>query len=238
MVYLHVYFNDTLQEQLELNKGLISIGRSGDNDLQIDNPGVSAHHARIVQEAETWFIEDTNSTNGTSVNGEPVSRKQLEYGDKISIFKHTLKFSPLDLQEGSGKQAMPNTLLADGAGTVEIDVSRLDKLLKQQIPDGRFYLQIHDKDGRQRKRPLTKASFKIGKDPVSDLLIRGWFVPRIIASIDRRADAYYVVPGKGGNIQLNGQRLRHAAKLDGGDILQTRGIEIVFVIDEPESPPA
>ena len=235
MLYLDVYFNNVLQGQEKLNKALFTIGRSDDNDLQIDNPGVSAHHARVVQEGEAYFIEDTNSTNGTSVNGEPVTRRQLEYGDKISIFKHTLKFSPLDLQLETGKQASHNTGLADGSGTVEIDVSHLDKILKQQIPEGKVSLLINDKGGRQRKRPLNKPAFKIGKDPVSDLVIRGWFVPQTIASIDRRADGYYVVPGKGGKVRWNDKRVRNAVKLEGGDILSIHGIEIIFAVEQPEN---
>ena len=103
MLYIHVYFNGVLKEQVELRKELTTIGRSKDNDIQIDNSGVSAHHARIVQEGKSYFIEDASSTNGTNVNGEPVSRKQLEYGDMISIFKYTLKYSPLDLQTETGK---------------------------------------------------------------------------------------------------------------------------------------
>lgn len=235
MVYLDVYFNDVLQDQVELNKAIITIGRGADNDLRIDNPGVSTHHAKVVQEGESYFIEDINSTNGTSVNGEPVSRKQLEYGDKISIFKHMLRFSPLDLQEEIGNQAGQNTGLVDGSGTVEIDVSHLDKMLKQQIPEGRVSLQIHEKNGRQRNRPLNKPSFKIGKDPLSDLVIRGWFVPKTIASIERRADAYYLVPGKGGKVRLNGERVRHVTKLESGDNLIIRHLEIDFVEEQQES---
>lgn len=235
MLYLHVYFSDVLQGQAELNKALITIGRSEDCDIRIDNPGVSGHHARIVQEGESYYVEDTDSTNGTSVNGEPVSRKQLEYGDMISIFKHTLKFSPLDKQVEIAKQGGLNTGLADGAGTVEIDVSNLNKLLRQQTPVSRVSLVVHDKNGRQRKRPLNNPTFTIGKDPLCDLVVRGWFVPRTIASIDRRADGYYLVPGQYAQVKRNGKRVRNVVKLEGGDVLLIRSIEICFVEEQPEN---
>jgi pSer/pThr/pTyr-binding forkhead associated (FHA) protein len=236
MLYIQVYFNGVLKEQVELRKELTTIGRSKDNDIQIDNPGVSAHHARIVQEGQFYFIEDTNSTNGTNVNGEPVSRKQLEYGDIISIFKHTLKFSPLALQVETGKPTDHDTNIADGGGTVDIDVSRLDELLEQQNPINGAYLLIHNKDGRQRKRPLTNPTFTIGKDPLSDLVIRGWFVPRSVASINRRVDGYYLVPGKRGQVQLNGSRVRNEIKLKDGDILSAPRIAIQVVVDQLEEP--
>lgn len=234
MLYIDVYFNGVLKEQVALRNEITTIGRSEDNDIQVDNPGVSAHHARIVQEGQYYFIEDTNSTNGTNINGEPVSRRQLEYGDMISILKHTLKFSPLALKEETGNPMSHNTNIADGAGTIDIDVSHLDKLLDQQSLVNGAHLRIHNKDGRQRKRPLTKSTFTIGKDPLSDLVVRGWFVPRSVACIDRRVDGYYLVPGKRGQLQLNGSRVRNEVKLKDGDSLSSRRIAIQFVVDQPE----
>ena len=236
MVYIHVYFNGVLKEQVALEKKVTTIGRSKENDIHIDNPGVSAHHARIVQEGEHYFIEDTNSTNGTNVNGEPVSRGPLQYGDMIGIFKHTLKFSPLALQAEAGMPTNHDTGVVDGAGTVDIDVSHLDKLVEQQNPVNGAYLLINGNNGRQRKRPLTKSTFTIGKDPLSDLVVRGWFVPRSVACIDRRIDGYYLVPGKRGRVQLNGGRVRNAVKLKDGDSLSARRVAIKFVVDQPEAP--
>lgn len=237
MLYLQVYFNGVLKEQVELRKKLTTIGRSQDNDIQIDNPGVSTHHTRIVREGDTYFVEDADSTNGTSVNGVPVSRKQLEYGDMISILKHTLKFSPLALQTESGKlTTAQNTVYDDGGGTIDMDVSHLDKLLKQQNPVSRGYLLVHDKEGRQRKRPLDRPTFTVGKDPLSDLVIRGWFVPRTIASVDRRADGYYLVPGKRDQVKLNQNRVRCEVKLGDGDMLVIRRTAIQFVVDQPGNP--
>jgi pSer/pThr/pTyr-binding forkhead associated (FHA) protein len=234
MVYIHVYFNGVLKEQVALEKEVTTIGRNEDNDIQIDNPGVSAHHARIVREGERYFIEDTNSTNGTHVNSEPVSRQQLQYGDMISILKHTLKFSPLALQAESGTPVSHDTSAVDGAGTVDIDVSHLDRLVEQQNPVNAAYLLISSNNGRQRKRPLNQPTFTIGKDPFSDLVVRGWFVPRSVACIDRRIDGYYLVPGKRGQVQLNGRRVCNAVKLKDGDNLSTRRIAIKFAVDPPQ----
>jgi pSer/pThr/pTyr-binding forkhead associated (FHA) protein len=231
MVYIDVYFNGVLKEQVALGKALTTIGRSKDNDIQIDNSGVSAHHARIVQEGERYFIEDTNSTNGTNVNGEPVSRRELKYGDMISIFKHTLKFSPLAREVETEKPAGQDTTAAEGAGTVDIDVSQLDELLKQQNQVNGAHLQIRSKDGQSRKRPLTNPTFTIGKDPLSDLVIKGWFVPRSVACINRRVDGYYLVPGRRGQIQLNGNRVRNEVKLKDGDSVSSRRVAIQFVVD-------
>ncbi len=232
MVYLDVFFNDVLQGQVELNKALITIGRSDDNDVRIDNPGVSAQHARVICEGDNYFIEDNDSTNGTTVNGEPVSRKQLAFGDKIGVFKHTLRFSAVDLQDKTTRLNNDGRGMTDGAGTVAIDVSRLDELIKKQMPQANVYLQVEEKNGRRRKRPLSKPSFKIGKDPLSDLVVRGWFLPKTIASIERKADGHYLVPGRGGKVRLNGERVTHPVKLQAGDNMLIRYLDIVFVEDD------
>jgi len=233
MLYIQVYFNGVLKDQYELGKEVTTIGRSEDNDIQIDNPGVSSHHARIVLAGQQYFIEDTNSTNGTNVNGEPVSRRQLKFGDMIGIVKHTLKYSPLALQAKARNSASHDNDGAGDDGTVDIDVSHLDKLLELQHPAQGACLKIRNGDSRERKRPLTKATFTIGKDPLSDLVVRGWFVPRSLANIDRRIDGYYLVPGKRGQIQLNGSRVCNEVRLKDGDKLSLRQHSIQFVLDRP-----
>jgi ABC-type multidrug transport system ATPase subunit/pSer/pThr/pTyr-binding forkhead associated (FHA) protein/ABC-type multidrug transport system permease subunit len=46
----------------------ITIGRAEGNDFRVDLPIVSSHHARVEMRDGRYFIEDTNSLNGTSIN--------------------------------------------------------------------------------------------------------------------------------------------------------------------------
>lgn len=237
MVYINVYFNGVFQEQVALSKDVTTIGRGDDMDIHIDNPGVSTHHAAIVREGDEYFVMDAKSKNGTVVNGVTVTRKKLEYGDMITILKHTLKYSPLAVQPEPGKPAATHEKGgAAAAGTIDMDVSQLDKLLKQHAPVSRGYLLVRNKEGASRKRPLDRASFSIGKDPMSDLVIKGWFVPRNIAQIERRVDGYYLVPAGRGQVQLNGTRVSRETRLENGDELIIRRTTARFVIDQPETP--
>ena len=238
MDYINIYLHGVLQQQVALTKDVTTIGRNEDNDIHIDNPGVSTHHAMIVREGDAYFVMDAKSKNGTLVNGEPVDRKRLEYGDLISILKHTLKYSPLAVQaEARNPADSLKQGSAGAAGTIDMDVSQLGKLLKQHGPVSRGYLVIRSKDGSQRKRPLDRASFAIGKDPMSDLVVRGWFVPRSIATIERRVDGYYLVPGKRGQVELNGHRVEVETRLEHGDQLLIRRTSIQFVVDQPANEP-
>ncbi len=71
------------------------IGRSQDCELWLGDDGVSRRHARIFQEGSAYLIEDTESANGTFVQGQRVSRQILRDGDVIqfgptAVFRYTV----------------------------------------------------------------------------------------------------------------------------------------------------
>jgi pSer/pThr/pTyr-binding forkhead associated (FHA) protein len=57
-----------------------AIGRSADNDIVLDAPGVSAHHAEVRYEAGRYILYDRGSTNGTFVNGRRISGPNMIKG--------------------------------------------------------------------------------------------------------------------------------------------------------------
>ena len=79
----------------------ITIGRSVDCDVYLDDEGISRQHARVEQdEFGNAVILDLGSTNGTYFNGTRISRYQLRDGDKIQVGSTTiLKFSYQDSLE-------------------------------------------------------------------------------------------------------------------------------------------
>jgi len=70
-----------------------SIGRTPDNDLQLDAKYISRHHAVILVGPVNAVIEDLNSTNGVQVNGRRVTRHTLRDGDQIVIGRAHYRFA-------------------------------------------------------------------------------------------------------------------------------------------------
>jgi chromosome segregation ATPase len=70
-----------------------SIGRTPDNDLQIEAKWVSRHHCVILVGPVSAIIEDLNSTNGVVVNGRRVVRHTLSDGDQIAIGRAHYRFA-------------------------------------------------------------------------------------------------------------------------------------------------
>ncbi|HUN24682.1 MAG TPA: AAA family ATPase [Steroidobacteraceae bacterium] len=77
---------------LPLKLGRLILGRTPDNDVQIDSRFVSRHHCQIIATAQGCIIEDLNSTNGIYVQGKRVRRHNLNDGDVVAIGKHELMY--------------------------------------------------------------------------------------------------------------------------------------------------
>jgi pSer/pThr/pTyr-binding forkhead associated (FHA) protein len=105
---------------LELRLGVNRVGRDSQSDFPISHPTVSTHHAELILSADGVVLHDCQSTNGTFVNGQPVSEVWLEPG-------HQVRFGDVELLVESteasitipvierNKPAPPPVVLADGA---------------------------------------------------------------------------------------------------------------------------
>jgi len=76
----------------ELKPGRLVIGRTPDNDLQIDSKFISRHHCQIVTQLDSCLIEDLNSTNGLYVQSKRVRRHNLNDGDVVQIGQHEIMY--------------------------------------------------------------------------------------------------------------------------------------------------
>jgi hypothetical protein len=61
------------------------IGRLQECDICLADSNVSRRHAELFTIEGAWYLQDLESTNGTMLNGEPVTRARLRDGDVIEI---------------------------------------------------------------------------------------------------------------------------------------------------------
>lgn len=95
-----VLINDGVAiSRFPIGKSRMSIGRASDNDIPIDSPLVSKHHAEveIVRSEEPgganeYHLVDLDSTNRTFVNDAPIARQRLRHEDVVRIGLNTFKF--------------------------------------------------------------------------------------------------------------------------------------------------
>lgn len=132
----------------QLQSGLITIGRTPDNQIVVAHPQVSSRHAQIVRQGEQMFIEDLRSANGTFVRGariKPGQRIQIQNGEKVQIGPMPL------LVQITGQQV--NVVVEDAqnwAGKPLYEIEAWD-----------LFLEVPDRDHKgQMKCLLDHVSFK------------------------------------------------------------------------------
>ena len=82
-------------ETFPLDGERITVGRSPDCEIFLDDVTVSRKHAALTRnDSGSYTIEDEGSLNGTFVNGDRVERAPLRPGDQVQIGPHLLVFVP------------------------------------------------------------------------------------------------------------------------------------------------
>jgi type II secretory pathway predicted ATPase ExeA len=92
---LEVLHLDRLVGEFRLSRGKAIIGRTPDNDVQINSRFVSRHHAQIVSDPTQSVLEDLNSTNGVFIRSQRIKHQPLVDGDIVQIGEHKLLYRDL-----------------------------------------------------------------------------------------------------------------------------------------------
>ena len=88
----------------ELVDEAITIGRGPDNTIVVNDPSISTHHAQLLLEGDTYRLKDLDSTNGTRVNGKPVTETVLRFDDRIRFGAAEARY---DSSEVGGSKPLP-----------------------------------------------------------------------------------------------------------------------------------
>jgi pSer/pThr/pTyr-binding forkhead associated (FHA) protein len=83
--YILVEVNGRTTVKHWLNRPILTIGRFSTADIQIASPRVSRFHAMIHWKNGKWILEDTDSLNGLTYQGERVDQLALTDGDYIYL---------------------------------------------------------------------------------------------------------------------------------------------------------
>jgi len=118
--------------------GATTIGRGAENDIVLDNPKISRHHARIECAKGVCTVEDLQSSNGTFVNDKRVTRAVLSPGDRLRFDDVELTFQAVEAQPSSAWLEIGGRRYPVQAGGITIgrssdnDIHLADKLASRQ----------------------------------------------------------------------------------------------------------
>jgi pSer/pThr/pTyr-binding forkhead associated (FHA) protein len=75
-----------------LDSDLVTVGRSDDADVVLDDVTVSRRHAQFIRDAQGWQLRDVGSLNGTYVNRQRIDAIALSGGDEVQVGKYRFVF--------------------------------------------------------------------------------------------------------------------------------------------------
>ncbi len=235
MAKLILTFHGNPVGETELVKEYTTIGRKSDNDVQVDNLAVSGHHARIIRILNDYFLEDLDSTNGTNVNGTPVTKHALNHGDRIDIGKHQLEFVNED-QDDAADDLEKTVVMSFGAMGNLINKPAAEPAPAAPKPaaapqpaaaepnDARLQILNGPNSGRELK--LVKEVTTLGKKGVQ------------VVAITRRHHGYFMVQIDGGpnndrKLIVNGAQVGpQAYHLQDQDVVEMAGVKMGFFLDD------
>ncbi len=109
-----------------LTTGAVTIGRSTDRDIVVDDNRVSRRHAVVAPHGSGWVVTDERSSNGTRLNGSALAANRaatLHGGDSIQVGPVTIRFE-VDEERERAAPRPPGGAAADEATSVLDDATR------------------------------------------------------------------------------------------------------------------
>jgi pSer/pThr/pTyr-binding forkhead associated (FHA) protein len=240
--------------EYNMNKERYTVGRLPDNDIRIDNPAVSGHHALVINILNDSFLEDLNSTNGTYVNGKIIKKHALQHGDTITVGHHSLRFVDGETEEQDDE--FEKTMVIGPRGSVRVVPAQVSAAAATNgAASGASAATAAAGGAAEAKSEPAAAAPPAGSLQASQLrraklqVLSGQFAGREleliktlttlgrpgiqVAAITRRADGYYVVhveSGKENDFPLvNGSPIgQQARRLHDNDVLQLAGVKMGF----------
>jgi pSer/pThr/pTyr-binding forkhead associated (FHA) protein len=97
MPKLHILSPSTVARTIELTENLITIGRTNENAICIQDINVSKRHGILVRDGDDYQLHDFKSTNGTFVNGERIMAVKLQHEASIRLGSVELRYESIAL---------------------------------------------------------------------------------------------------------------------------------------------
>jgi len=241
MPKLSLMFEGRTVKEVPIGSRPVTIGRSPDNDIPVDNLAVSNHHARVYYEGSRLVVEDLDSLNGTFVNDLRIERATLHDGDSIHVGKHSIKVDashdapmPYDMGRKAAAPSINETMVLDTKVRRDMLQQAAAMGERTQFASGRFkvptVIVLSGKTASQ-EYVLTNKLTTIGKSSMATVRLTGWFKPQMAAQINQRDDGYYI--GSGDKVPVvNGVSIPGPTRLDDGDLVEVSGVRLNFIVRE------
>jgi len=184
-----------------------SIGRDSESDIRLQDPLVSRDHARLVRVYDVFYLEDLESTNGTLLNDQAVSKHILRHGDRLRIGKFDLRF--YSGREVSDRPSQENTAAAQSLGANAVSTEGQVNRRKLVPKTARIRFFRGPRQGRWEN--IQQSLYTIGQPGAE------------VAAIARRPQGFYLLHIGGNQYpRINSKEIDtiKGIQLQDGDVLE------------------
>lgn len=212
-------------QRYDLTKSEVSLGRSPENDIRLEQPNVSRFHAQITRQGPFFLLSDLGSANGTLVNGARIQGTiELSDGDRVECAGVAVTF-----HSGRATAAAPSPS------------PHTDR--EEIAPEPQFSAQgrqtaeaaLEGEGGEQVQ--IVKGETLVGRVPGNDLVLPDTYVSRQHARIQNVNGQFIVTDlGSSNGTYINGHRLSEAHALQPGEEIIFGRTPFIFRAVSPSAP--
>lgn len=221
-----VKYEDKIIERIVSEKKRMTIGRTSDNDIVLENRGVSRRHAQIEFNDNAAVIIDNESLNGVFINNRKITEELLRDNDVITIGKYSLIYNSQSTSKDSSIEL---------DGTMVLKTKKQKELVKQDKKERDLInrmggsVLIGEANADFSEHQVDRNVTTIGKAKFVHVHAKGFLLSGIQAKIVKEEDQFSIVNlGRKGKTKVNGEPItRHA--LRNGDLIQVGKTVFKFV---------
>ena len=230
--------------------------------MVIEDPAVSGHHAKIDSLEDRFVLIDLQSKNGSFVNEQLITSHWLKHGDVISIGGHCLVYELNEKEKKHVEEtdkfdetqvittAQHRRMMSKSNPTKSISVVKFwDKpkgrgTVRENVPNVAMPPAESKKKeaagaltflaGGMGTIELTRKITTIGKDPTSDIVVKGLLISPTAFTIHRRSDGFYLdYIGGLPRPKINDQTIKDSSRLKDLDIIEIGPTRLQFSTENP-----
>ncbi len=227
MAEIVVKYENKVIERIVTEKRRLSIGRTNDNDIVLENRGVSRKHAMIEFNDKAVVLIDNESLNGTFVNSRKVSEEVLRDEDIITIGKYQLVFHAENTTPADDAAGFDGTMVLNTKAHKQLlDTDRKERELVTRY-GGSLLLGGENTDFSEFR--LDRDVTTIGKAKFVHVRAKGFWISGIQAKIVKEEGCCSLINlGKKGKTCINGEPIDRQ-ELKNGDLVSVGNSTFKFV---------
>ncbi|MEW6050070.1 MAG: FHA domain-containing protein [Candidatus Zixiibacteriota bacterium] len=222
-----IKYEDKIIERIVTEKKRVTIGRTNDNDIVLENRGVSRKHAMIEFNNNAAVIIDNESLNGTFVNNRKITEEVLRDKDVITIGKYSLIYNRETTHEGPETAGMDGTMVLNTKRQKELLEN--DKVEREIVAKYGGSVLLGEENTEFSEFKLDREVTTIGSAKFVHIKAKGFLLSGIQAKVVQEDHNYILINlGRSGKTKLNGEEISRAV-LKNGDIMSVGKSVFKFV---------